>query len=72
MTNRNMDAKDVYFRIIGYDIGMYRKHSQDLSRKSKHGKRTWNMNGDINTSDGEEGGSRNAPRTAGQPKMSQQ
>lgn len=72
MSNRSKDAKDVYFGILGYDIRMYPKYSQDLSRKTTHAKFTGNTHSDFNTSGEEEGGSRNSSGTRRQSILSQE
>lgn len=38
MANGRNAAKDVYFGLLGYDIEMYAKYPQNLSRKLIYGK----------------------------------
>lgn len=67
-----MNAKNVYFCMLGCDIGMYAKYYQNIFNKTTHGKRTGNVDCDQNTSDEEKGRSVNSRTTRGQALISHQ
>lgn len=50
MENRRKDTRDVYFFMLGYDIGTYEKHSVDSSGKKTHEKCIGNKESVENTS----------------------
>lgn len=72
MANRRKDSKDACFGNLDYDIAMYAQYLQNASRKRTHGKRKGNVEGEVNMTNEEEGGSRNTLTTRGQPSIIQE
>lgn len=49
MANHRTESKDVYFGMFSYDIGIYAKYSQNISRKTTDVKGTGNVDAEGNS-----------------------